>query len=68
MAEWMRPAKVVAVALNTVGLTEAEALACVEAAERDTGLPATDPVRFGADKLIDAVLAFKEVKSGSAAR
>jgi uncharacterized NAD-dependent epimerase/dehydratase family protein len=51
-----RPARVAAVALNTRALDEAEARAAVEAAEEETGLPADDPVRFGAAKLVDAVL------------
>ncbi len=52
-----RPARVVAVALNTRRLAEDEARAAIEAAEAETGLPADDPVRFGAAKLVDAVLA-----------
>ena len=52
-----RPARVVAVALNTRSLGEAEAGAAIEAAEEETGLPADDPVRFGAAKLVDSVLA-----------
>jgi uncharacterized NAD-dependent epimerase/dehydratase family protein len=52
-----RPARVVAVALNTRELGEEEARAAIEAAEVETGLPADDPVRFGAAKLVDAVLA-----------
>jgi uncharacterized NAD-dependent epimerase/dehydratase family protein len=52
-----RPARVAAVALNTRALDEAEARAVVAAAEEETGLPADDPVRFGAAKLVDAVLA-----------
>ena len=44
----IKPAKVVAVSLNTYGMTEADARAALAAATKDTGLPATDPIRFGA--------------------
>ena len=53
----VRPAPVVAVALNTRLVGEEEARAAIEAAEAETGLPADDPVRFGSAKLVDAVLA-----------
>jgi len=58
--EWFalpaRPARVAAVALNTRALSEDDAQAAVAAAEEETGLPADDPVRFGAARLVDAVL------------
>jgi uncharacterized NAD-dependent epimerase/dehydratase family protein len=47
----------VAIALNTRRLGDADARAAIAAAEDETGLPADDPVRFGAAKLVDAVLA-----------
>jgi uncharacterized NAD-dependent epimerase/dehydratase family protein len=52
-----RPARVAVVALNTRALREDEARTAVAAAAEETGLPADDPVRFGAAKLVEAVLA-----------
>jgi uncharacterized NAD-dependent epimerase/dehydratase family protein len=52
-----RKAPVAAIALNTRLLGDDEARAAVAEAEAETGLPADDPVRFGAAKLVDAVLA-----------
>ena len=52
----LRPAKVAAVALHTGALDENDARAEIRALEEETGLPTDDPVRFGADRLLDAVL------------
>ena len=51
-----RPAKVQAIALNTRNLDEPSARAAIASAETETGLPADDPVRFGAARLADALL------------
>jgi uncharacterized NAD-dependent epimerase/dehydratase family protein len=51
-----RPARVACVALNTRALSEEEARAAIAAAEAETGLPADDPVRFGAEKLLDSLV------------
>jgi len=52
-----RRARVAAIALNTRDLPEDEAAqAAVRAAAAETGLPAADPVRFGAGPLLEAVL------------
>jgi uncharacterized NAD-dependent epimerase/dehydratase family protein len=52
----LRPAKVAAIALNTSTVSEDEAREAIAAAEEETGLPADDPVRFGAERLLEAVL------------
>jgi len=57
MALPRRPSRVVALALNTVGMGDGTARRAIEAASDETGLPAADPVREGADGLLDAVLA-----------
>ena len=51
-----RPARVACIALNTRALGEAEGRTAVAEAEDETGLPADDPVRFGAGKLVEAAL------------
>jgi uncharacterized NAD-dependent epimerase/dehydratase family protein len=53
----LRKGRVIAVAMNTFDLPEEEARRAVHAASSVTGLPATDPVRFGAAPLADAVIA-----------
>jgi uncharacterized NAD-dependent epimerase/dehydratase family protein len=52
----LRPAKVACIALNSSGVSEQEARAAIAEAEEETGLPADDPVRFGTEKLLEAVL------------
>ena len=52
----LRPATVAGIALNTHGLSDEDARAAAAAARAETGLPADDPVRFGGDLLLDAVL------------
>jgi uncharacterized NAD-dependent epimerase/dehydratase family protein len=51
-----RKATVVAVALNTGHLGEDEARRAIDETSAETGLPCDDPVRFGAARLLDAVL------------
>lgn len=60
-AGWLKPAPVVAIALNTYQMPDNEANAAIEAAHRETGLPVTDPVRFGAGVILDALLAHSDI-------
>jgi uncharacterized NAD-dependent epimerase/dehydratase family protein len=52
-----RSAGVAAIALNTGRLDEEGARTAVATVAEETGLPTDDPVRFGPDRLLDAVLA-----------
>jgi uncharacterized NAD-dependent epimerase/dehydratase family protein len=54
-AAWIKPAKVHGIALNTSSFSEAEALGFIREYEAETGLPVTDTVRFGAEKLVEAL-------------
>ena len=49
--------QVTGVSVNTKALDEAAAKACLQEIEDRMGLPATDPYRFGAGKLVDPLLA-----------
>jgi uncharacterized NAD-dependent epimerase/dehydratase family protein len=54
----LRPAPVIAVALNTFDLDDDAARRAVETVQRETGLPTTDPVRFDPAPLADAIARF----------
>ncbi len=49
--------QVAGVSINTQHLGEEEALAYIAKVEAEMGIPATDPYRFGAGKLVDALAA-----------
>jgi uncharacterized NAD-dependent epimerase/dehydratase family protein len=51
----LHPGKVVAVSVNTGGMPADAANASVQAIAAETGLPTADPIRHGADALLDAV-------------
>jgi uncharacterized NAD-dependent epimerase/dehydratase family protein len=51
----VHPTKVIGISLNTYDLTDEAARRACEAAARETGLPATDPVRFDPEPLLAAV-------------
>jgi len=50
------PVRVVAIALNTAHLDASTAKLAIEQTQAETGLPCTDPVRFGAEVLLNAVM------------
>jgi uncharacterized NAD-dependent epimerase/dehydratase family protein len=62
----LKPSRVIAISLNTWDLTDAQARDAIARTEDETGLPATDPVRFDPAPLADAVLAARARKTGAA--
>ncbi len=54
------PTRVAGIAMNTFHLDEVAAAEAIAQVEIETGLPCTDPVRFGADLLLDAVMSSKK--------
>jgi uncharacterized NAD-dependent epimerase/dehydratase family protein len=62
LAGAVHPGKVIGIALNTFDLGDDEARAACDAATRETGLPATDPVRFDARTLVDAIADSQDAK------
>jgi uncharacterized NAD-dependent epimerase/dehydratase family protein len=64
---WAAPqlgSRVIGLSANTYDLPEDEARRLVEEAGRATGLPSTDPVRFGAEVLAEAVEAARRARAG----
>jgi len=55
LASFLRPAKVVGVSVHCGGLAPEQAARAIEQVEKETGLPATDVIQFGTDKLVDAL-------------
>lgn len=60
MASYIRPSKVIGIALNTTGFGEEEAKRLCAQASDETGLPSTDPVRFTAKILYDAIQCYRK--------
>ena len=58
VVEFFRPTKVVAVGINSVGLTDEESESWSKNIEQETGLPAVDAFRFGGEPLADALLKY----------
>jgi uncharacterized NAD-dependent epimerase/dehydratase family protein len=52
----VHPTKVIGICLNTYDMDENAARAAVDAAANETGLPATDPVRFESGPLVEAII------------
>jgi uncharacterized NAD-dependent epimerase/dehydratase family protein len=55
-ANYIHPCRVVGIATNTRNLSEDQARVEIDRIEATTSLPATDVIRFGSAKLVDAIL------------
>jgi uncharacterized NAD-dependent epimerase/dehydratase family protein len=56
MVSIYRPTMVAGISLVTFGLSDSEAWKAIGEVERETGLPTTDPLRFGAEHLSEALI------------
>ena len=56
--KFFRETKIVGIGINSVGLTDQESQEAAEIITRETGLPAVDAFRFGAQKLAAALLGY----------
>jgi len=64
----LRPARAIGISLKTSDLPEDEARRAIQRATEETGLPATDPVRFGPGPLVEAILEAARQKRRAGAR
>lgn len=55
VAKPVKPCRVIGISLNTQELSEEEAKEEIKKIEAETGLPTTDPIRFGCKKLVEAL-------------
>jgi len=56
----VHPTRVIAISLNTYDMSDVEARRACDQAQRETGLPATDPVRFDSGPLVNAIAEERE--------
>ena len=67
-ASWVKPAPVIAIAVNSLGLSPERSDHIIESIRVETGLPATDTFRHGAGILVDAVAEFQKTRTSSIAK
>jgi uncharacterized NAD-dependent epimerase/dehydratase family protein len=58
----VKPCRVIGISLNTQELAEEEAKEEIKKIEEKTGLPTTDPIRFGCKRLVEALDFLKKPK------
>ncbi len=63
LTKYTKDSPVIAISLNTFGLTDEEAIEDIKKIGEETGLPVTDPIRYGSDILIKAIEDFAKNKN-----
>lgn len=58
----LRPSPVIAIAMNTFDLSDAEAREAVDRMQQETGLPATDTVRYDPAPIANAIASFHRAR------
>lgn len=61
----VHPTRVIGISMNTYDLSEEAARRVCAEASKETGLPCTDPVRFSAEPLLDAIQSAHRAKRAS---
>ena len=63
--QYLRPSPVIAIAMNTFDLSDAEAREAVDRMQQETGLPATDTVRYDPAPIANAIASFHRARLGA---
>ncbi len=58
MVSFVKPSKVVGICLNTYNLPDDKSMAIINEIQKNTGLPATDPIKYGTGNIIDGLLKY----------
>jgi uncharacterized NAD-dependent epimerase/dehydratase family protein len=58
MVSFVKPSKVIGICVNTYNLSEEKAEAAISHIQSQTGLPTTDPIRFGTDVVSREILKY----------
>ena len=58
MVSFVKPSKVIGICLNTYHLPEDKSREIVSEIQKSTGLPTTDPIKFGTANIIDSMLSY----------
>ncbi len=58
MVSFVKPSKVVGICVNTYNLPDDKSMAIINEIQKNTGLPATDPIKYGTGNIIDGLLKY----------